>query len=119
MHTEMDALQHNHTWDIVSFPSGVKHVSCRWVYALKFLADGTIDRRKARLAAKGFTQVLGRDFGTTFATVAKLTTVCLIISVTASYSWLLHQLDVKNAFHHSDLDETIYMYAPIGFRGEG
>lgn len=119
MQTEMDALQRNHTWDLVPLPSGVKPVGCRWVYTLKFLADGTIDRHKARLVAKGFTQVPGRDFGATFAPVAKLTTVRLIISLAAEYSWPLHQLDVKNAFLHGDLDEIIYMDTPPGFRGEG
>ena len=79
------------------------------------MVDGTIDQYKARLMAKGFTQVPGKDFGATFAPVAKLTMVRLPIPLTASYSWPLHQLDVKNAFLNGDLSETIYMDPPPGF----
>ena len=69
--------------------------------------------------AKGFTQVPGKDFGATFAPVAKLTSVRLRISLAASHSWPLHQLDIKNAFLHGDLLETIYIDTPLGFRVEG
>ena len=82
---------------------------------MNYLADGTIDRYKARLVAKGFTQVPGKDFGATFALVAKLTTVRLLVSLAASFSWTLHQLDVKNAFLNGDISETIYMDPPPGF----
>ena len=119
MQVEMAALQQNHTWDLVSLPRGVKTVGCKWVFTVKYQADGTIERYKARLVAKGFTQVPGQDYGATFAPVAKLTTVRVIISLAASYSWPLHQLDVKNAFLNGDLHETIYMDPPPGFRAEG
>ena len=61
----------------------------------------------------------GKDFSATFALVAKLTTVRLLISLAASHLWPLHQLDVKNAFLYGDLQETIYMDPPPGFRAEG
>ena len=69
--------------------------------------------------AKGFTQIPGKDFGATFTLVAKLTFVRLIVSLAASHSWPLHQLDVKNAFLHGNLLETIYMDPPPGFWAEG
>jgi hypothetical protein len=94
-------------------------VGCKWVFTVKYLADGSVDRYKARLVAKGFTQIPGKDFGTTFAPVAKLTYVRLLMSLAASHSWPLHQLDVKNAFFHSNLLETIYMAPLLGFRAEG
>ena len=119
MQAEMAALQHNHTWDLVSLPPGEKTVGCKWVYAVKHLPDGSIDRYKARLVAKGFTQIPGKDFSATFAPVAKLTTVRLLVSLAASQSWPLYQLDVKNAFLNGDLQETIYMDPPPGFRAEG
>ncbi|GFY95400.1 hypothetical protein Acr_10g0007850 [Actinidia rufa] len=116
---EMAALQQNHTWDLVSLSWGVQTIGCKWVFTVKYLADGIIERYKARLVAKGFTQVPGQDYGATFAPVAKLTTVHVIISLAASYSWPLHQLNVKNAFLNGDLHETIYMDPPPGFRAEG
>lgn len=94
-------------------------MGCKWIFNVKYLPDGSIERYKARLVAKGFTQVPGKDFGETFALVAKLTSVRLLISITASCSWTLHQLDVKNAFLNGDLHETIYMDPPPGFRAEG
>ena len=86
---------------------------------MKYLVDGSVDRYKARLVAKGFTQVPGKDFGATFTPVAKLTSVRLLVSLVASHSWPLHQLDVKNAFLHGDLLETIYIDPLSGFRAEG
>jgi hypothetical protein len=83
------------------------------------MTDSSVDRYKARLVAKGFTQVLGKDFGATFAPVAKLTSVCLLVSLAAFHLWPLHQLDIKNAFLHGDLLETIYMDTPPRFRVEG
>uniref|UniRef100_A0A2N9G5A4 Integrase catalytic domain-containing protein n=1 Tax=Fagus sylvatica TaxID=28930 RepID=A0A2N9G5A4_FAGSY len=96
-----------------------KTMGCKWVFTVKYLADGSVDRYKARLVAKGFTQIPGKDFGATFAPVAKLTSVRLLVSLAASHSWPLYQLDVKNAFLHGNLLETIYMDPPPGFRAEG
>ena len=100
-------------------PSGEKTVGCKWVFIVKHLADDSVDRYKAPLVTKGFTQISGKDFGATFAPVAELTSVCLLVFLAASHSWPLHQLDVKNAFLHGNLLETIYMDPPPGFRAEG
>ena len=116
---EMDALQQNQTWELVDLPAGTCTVGCKWVFSVKYLADGSIDRYKARLVAKGYTQIPGKDFGATFASVAKLTTVRLLVSLAASYSWPLHQLDVKNAFINGALLKIIYMDLPPGFRAKG
>lgn len=79
------------------------------VFTVKFLANGSIDRYKACLIAKEFIQVLSKEFGATFVLVAKLTMVCLIVFLDASYSW---SLDVKNALLNNHLTETIYMEPP-------
>uniref|UniRef100_A0A2N9I305 Integrase catalytic domain-containing protein n=1 Tax=Fagus sylvatica TaxID=28930 RepID=A0A2N9I305_FAGSY len=92
MQAEMNALQANQTWELVPLPFGEKTVGCKWVFTVKYLADGSVDRYKARLVAKGFTQIPGKDFGATFAPVAKLTSVRLLVSLAASHSWPLHQL---------------------------
>ncbi|GMQ10820.1 hypothetical protein CsSME_00053676 [Camellia sinensis var. sinensis] len=75
LQTKMAALEYNHTWDLVSLPSDETTVGCKWVFIVKYLVDGIMDRYKARLVAKSFTQVPGKDFGATFAPVAKLTTI--------------------------------------------
>lgn len=98
MDLELQALQDNHTWDIVALPSGKKTVGCKWVYKVKLKADGSLKRYKARLVAKGYTQEYGVDFLETFSPVVRMTTVRCIIALAASKNWCLHQLDINNAF---------------------
>ncbi|BFG42330.1 hypothetical protein CerSpe_286040 [Prunus speciosa] len=114
MTIEMEALNKNSTWEMVPLPHGKKPVGCRWIYTVKYKADGSIDRYKARLVAKGYTQTYGIDYQETFAPVAKINTVRVLISLAANLDWPLLQYDVKNAFLHGDLQEEIYMDPPPG-----
>ena len=72
MDDELQALEQNHTWDLVDLPSGKNAMGCKWVYKIKTHSDGSIERYKARLVAKGFTQACGIDYEETFALVARL-----------------------------------------------
>lgn len=112
---EMGALNKNGTWKLTDLPEGKQPVGCKWIFNVKYKADGTIDRYKARLVAKGFTQTYGIDYQETFAPVAKLNTVRILLSLAANLDWSLHQLDVKNAFLNGDLEDEIYMEIPPGF----
>ena len=114
MDEELQALLENHTWDIVPCPTGVKPIGCKWVYSIKLRSDGTLDRHKARLVALGNRQEYGINYEETFAPVAKMTTVRLVLAIAASKGWSLRQMDVKNAFLHGDLKEDIYMTPPPG-----
>ena len=85
MNEEMKALLQNDTWEIVDLPKGKIPVSCRWVFTLKCKPNGSLDRHKARLVARGYTQTYGIDYQETFALVAKLNTIRILISLAINF----------------------------------
>ncbi|XXG51938.1 hypothetical protein AAC387_Pa03g0390 [Persea americana] len=111
---ELDALDQNHTCDIVECPSAVKLIGCKWIYWIKLKSDGSLDRHKARLVALRNRQEYGIDYEETFALVAKMTSFRLLLVIAAFKSWHLYQMDVTNAFLHGDLQEEVYMWIPQG-----
>ncbi|PRQ17544.1 putative RNA-directed DNA polymerase [Rosa chinensis] len=115
MEEEMEALQKNDTWQLVPPPQDKKAVGCRWVFTVKHNADGSVNRYKARLVAKGFTQTYGIDYDETFAPVAKMNTIRVLLSCAANLNWPLRQFDVKNAFLYGELAEEVYMSLPPGY----
>uniref|UniRef100_A0A2N9HY75 Reverse transcriptase Ty1/copia-type domain-containing protein n=1 Tax=Fagus sylvatica TaxID=28930 RepID=A0A2N9HY75_FAGSY len=115
MADELDALHKTHTWDMTTLPPSKSAVGCKWVYKIKTRADGSVERYKARLVARGFTQEYGIDYEETFAPVARLTSVRSLLAVAAVRHWPLFQMDVKNAFLNGDLLEEVYMQPPPGY----
>ena len=105
----------NDTWDLVPLPKGQKLVRCKWVNRTKYVPDGKVDKHKACLVAKGFSQVEGIDYTETFSPISKMDSICLVLSLAASFKSKVHKMDVKFAFLHGDLHEEIYMEQPIGF----
>ncbi|XP_071912390.1 uncharacterized protein [Coffea arabica] len=78
----------------------------------------SVARLKACLVAKGYAQIYGEDYSNTFSRIAKLTSVRLFISMATTHNWSLHQLDIKSAFLHGDLQEEVYMEQPPGLAVE-
>jgi hypothetical protein len=115
MEDEYEALISNGTWDLVPRPQGSNVVTGKWVFTHKFRADGTFDRYKARWVLRGFTQRPGVDYDETFSPVVKPATVRTVLATAVSHNWPIQQLDVKNAFLHGTLTETIYCCQPMGF----
>jgi hypothetical protein len=114
MNVELIALEKTSTWKLVDLPPHVKPIGCRWVYKIKYHADGSIERYKARLVAKGYNQIEGIDYFDTYSPVAKLTSVRTVIALASVNNWFIHQLDVNNAFPHGELEEDVYMVVPPG-----
>lgn len=117
MQNEIQALEDNKTWKLVELPKDKKAIGCRWVYKIKYKADGKVERFKARLVAKGYNQKEGFDYQETFSPVVKMATVRSVVSIAAANHWQIHQMDVYNAFLQGDLYEEVYMNPPEGFSG--
>jgi hypothetical protein len=111
---ELEALRRRDVYELVSRPSNRKVIKNRWVFDVK--PDG---RKRARLVAKGFSQVEGIDFDHIFSPVVRFETVRLILSMAALENWTVSGLDVRNTFLYGKLDEEIYMEQPEGFRVQG
>ena len=114
MRDEYFALMNNSTWSLVPKPACVNMVPGKWILRDKFNADGSLARYKARYVVRGFTQQEGVDYDETFSPVVKPSTIRVILSLATSQSWPIHQLDVKNAFLHGELNETVCAQ-PAGF----
>ncbi|XP_038902387.1 uncharacterized mitochondrial protein AtMg00820-like [Benincasa hispida] len=105
MKLELQAMEDNDTWEVLPLPPSKHSIGCKWVNKIKHRADGSIERYKTRLVAKGYTQQEGLDFLETFSSVAKLVTVRVLLVLAVTYQWPLVQLNVNNAFLHGDLFE--------------
>ncbi|CAM8927895.1 unnamed protein product [Rhodiola kirilowii] len=100
MNKEIKALEQNNTWSLTPLPSQAHAIDCKWIFKVKYNSDGTVERYKARVVAKGYTQVEGIDYHDTFAPVTKMTTVRCLLAIAAAKQWPIFQLDVDNAFLH-------------------
>ncbi|GFX04043.1 retrovirus-related Pol polyprotein from transposon TNT 1-94 [Trichonephila clavipes] len=116
MESEINSLSENHTWELSDLPVGAKAIPCKWVYRLKTNPDGSINKYKARLVARGFSQRKGIDYSETYSPVAKLGTIRTVLSIAAEERMHLTQFDVSTAFLYGDLEETIFMKQPEGFK---
>ncbi|KAK6142115.1 hypothetical protein DH2020_006983 [Rehmannia glutinosa] len=104
MDEEIAALERNQTWELVPKSTDVKPISCKWVYKLKRHSDGSIERHKARLVARGFSQQYGLDYDETFSPVAKLTTVRVLLALAASFQ--MKELGQLKHFLGLEIDRT-------------
>lgn len=116
---ELASLRENDVWEVVSRPANRRIVDCKWVFKIKTDSEGKLDRYKARLVARGFTQVPGDDFDETFSPVVRYDSMRLLLAISAANGWRPRQLDVKTAFLYGVLREEVYMHLPEGHREQG
>ena len=119
MKEEIHMIEKNHTWELVDRPADKNIIGVKWIFRTKLNADSSIKKFKARLVVKGDAQVYGVDYSDTFAPVARMDTIRLLLAVAAHKNWKVFQMDVKSAFLNGDLQEEIYVEQPAGFVVQG
>ena len=115
MNEEIKSMKDNDVWDLVPLPEGVKPIGCKWIFKTKRDSKGDVERYKAHLVAKGYTQKEGIDCKETFSPVSSKDSFRTIMELVAHFHLDLHQMDVKTTFLNGDIDETIYMVQPENF----
>ena len=111
---QLDSLGANHTWNVVERPNGANLISTKWVFKIKKLPNGQVDKYKARLCARGFTQEYGVDYFETFAPVIRMESLRILLALAVAQDWEIHQMDVVSAYLLGNLEEEAYVEAPEG-----
>ena len=115
MHEELENFDRNHVWDLVELPPNCRPIGTKWVFKNKQGENGIVVRNKARLVAQGFCQKEGIDYDETFAPVARLEAIRILLAFVASKGFKLQQIDVKSAFLNGFIEEDVYVKQPPGF----
>ena len=102
---EYRSIMKNNVWEVVPRLEGKSIVSSKWIYKIKHVADGSIEKYKASFVARGFSQKEGIDYEETFAPVARYTSIRMIISLASVLGWKLHEMDVKTAILNGKIEQ--------------
>jgi len=119
MRDEMDSLMRNQVWELVDLSPQRKSIGNKWIFKIKCRADGIIDKFKACLVAKGFTQIERVDYEETFSPMVRIASICLLLALVSHFDLELIQMGVKTIFLNGSLEEEIYMDQPISFVSKG
>ena len=109
---ELETLTRMGTWELVNAPEDRKPITNKWVFVRKYDKDGNLQKYKARLVARGFSQMPGMDYNETFSPVMRLETIRVILVLTVTEDWEIQQMDIKGAYLNGKLKETIYSRHP-------
>ena len=115
MHEELHQFIRNDVWELVSRPKSVNVIGTKWIFKNKLDEHNTIIRNKSKLVAQGYTQVEGIDFDETFALVARLESIRILLAIASHLNFKLYQMDVKSVFLNRTLQEEVYVEQPKGF----
>ncbi|GMF37173.1 unnamed protein product [Phytophthora fragariaefolia] len=118
---EYQSLLENGTWKLTGLPSGHKALPCHWVLAIKYNADGTVERFKARLVAQGNHQEYGVNCDDVYARVARFESLRLVLAIGTILDCHIHQMDVSTEFLNGSMEgeHKVYMYQPPGYKLAG
>jgi len=113
MQEELNNFSRNQVWTLEERPKDARVIGTKWVFQNKKDDQGKVVRNKAMLVAKGFSQVEGLDFGETFAPVARLEAIRILLAYASSHAIKLFQMDVKSAFLNGYINELVYVEQPL------
>jgi hypothetical protein len=116
MHEELENFKRNRVWTLVEPPRDVNVIENKWIFKNKQGGDGEVVRNKAHLVAQGFSEVEDLDFGEIFAHVAHLEAISILLAFAASQGFKVYQIDVKNAFLNSVIQEEVFVRQLSGFK---
>ena len=106
---EYQLVMKNNVWEIIPRQEGKSVVTSKWIYKIKHVADGNIEKHNSRFVAHGFSQKEGIDYEETFALVARYTSIRSILALAAAMKWKIHQMDVKTTFLNDVVEEEVYL----------
>jgi hypothetical protein len=118
MHEELENIKRNQVWELVDPPPGCKPIGTKWLWKNNVAEKGGVVRNKSRLVAQGFSQKEGIDYEETFALVAHLEAIRILLAFFVAKGFKMHQMDVKSAFLNGVLEEEVYVRQPPGFESE-
>jgi hypothetical protein len=112
MDKEIDSIFKNDTWDLVELPEDKDCIGVKWIYKTNFNEKGEVEKNKAILVEKGFSQQPGVNYGETIALVARLDTFRFVLAITTQNRWKVYQMDVKSTFLNGILEKEVYVEKP-------
>ena len=115
MHDELLQFQRNDVWTLVPRPEGEHIIGTKWIFCNKTDEESNVIRNKARLAAQGYSQIKGVDHDETFAPVARMESIRILLALACQLKFKLYQMDVKIAFLNGMFKENVYVAQPKGF----
>ena len=118
MHEELNNFTRNQVWELVERPKDHNVIGTRWIFHNKQDQDGIVVWNKARLVAQGYTQVEGLDFRETYAAIARLEAIRILLAYACAHNMKLYQIDVKSAFLNCYINELVYVELPSGFQDD-
>ena len=116
MHQELHQFARNDVWELVPRPKDTHVIGTKWIFKNKTDEDGETIRNKSRLVAQGYTQVKGIDFDESFALVARLESIRILLSIACIMNFKLYQMDVNSAFLNGFLNEEVFVEQPKEFQ---
>nr|GEV16838.1 retrovirus-related Pol polyprotein from transposon TNT 1-94 [Tanacetum cinerariifolium] len=115
MQEELNQFIANDVWELVPLPLSQSIIGTKWIFRNKLDENGIVSRNKARLVAQGYNKQEGIDYDETYAPIARLESIRIVLAIAYANDFKLYQMDVKSAFLNGFINEEVYVAQPLGF----